>query len=52
MQKRGVFVHGENFIEVGKTYPPHPLSKEPQRFMNKKELQDKRKQDLIVEFEK
>lgn len=27
LQKRGVFVHGENFIEVGKTYPEHPLTK-------------------------
>jgi len=26
LQKRGVLVHGENFIEVGKTYPSHPLT--------------------------
>jgi hypothetical protein len=29
LQKRGVFVRGENFIEVGTSYPQHHLNKEP-----------------------
>lgn len=38
LQKRGVFVHGENFIGVGSTYPTHPLSKQPSRYVNRRDL--------------
>ena len=29
MQRRGQFIQGESFIEVGKSYPTHPLTKQP-----------------------
>ena len=34
LQKRGVIVHAENFIDIGKTYPVHPLTQAPQRYVN------------------
>ena len=45
-------MHGENFAVVRETYPVHPLTKEPQRFVNRQDLLHKRKEFNTTELEK
>lgn len=52
LQKRGQFVHAENFMVVRDTYPTHPLTtKEPNHKTNK-ELFEKRKVDKVKDYER
>lgn len=45
-------MHGENFSVVGKTYPSHPLSTQPRRHINQKDLIQKRKEQNYEDLEK
>jgi len=47
LQVRGEFVDGEDFIPVRNTYPKHPMSDIKPHVNNKKELDHKRKEELM-----
>lgn len=47
MQKRGQVIAGEDWTQVEKSYPKHPLSQADRRHYNKKDMLEKRrKQDV------
>jgi hypothetical protein len=43
LQKRGVFVDGDDFLGVTDTYPKHPISEKMPKLTTKTELTDFRK---------
>ena len=43
LQKRGVFVDGDDFLGVTSTYPKHPMSEKMPPLTTKTELSDHRK---------
>ncbi len=47
MQKRGKILVGEDVRPLQETYPLHPLTKEPRRHEDKKDMLRKRKSAIV-----
>ncbi len=52
LQVRGKFVDAEDFIPVATTYPKHPLSEVKAGVRTTKELNEKRKKEMVENFKK
>ena len=52
LQVRGKFVDAEDFIPVSKTYPKHPLADVKSGVQTSRELNEKRRKEMVDEFKK
>ena len=51
LQKRGQFVHGENFGVIGVTYPVHPLTMKESKYKYPADMHNSKKAANINDFE-